>query len=96
VGAVVVKDGVVVGVGVTARGGRPHAEPLALTQAGEKAKGATLYVTLEPCAHFGQTPPCAQAVIAAGIARVAAACGDANPKVAGQGFAQLEAAHIAQ
>ena len=67
VGAVVVKDGVIVGRGWTQPGGRPHAEPEALARAGEAARGATLYVTLEPCSHFGKSPPCADAVIAAGI-----------------------------
>ena len=70
VGAVVVKDGVIVGRGWTQAGGRPHAEPEALKRAGEAARGATLYVTLEPCSHFGKSPPCVDAVIAAGIARV--------------------------
>src|ERR1700743_3768715 len=69
VGAVVVKDGIIVGRGCTQPGGRPHAEPIALRQAGEAARGATLYVTLEPCSHFGRSPPCADAIIAAGIAR---------------------------
>lgn len=94
VGAVVVKDGTVVGIGATANGGRPHAEPLALSMAGEKAKGATLYVTLEPCSHQGKTPPCVDAVIASGIARVVVATHDVNPKVNGQGIAQLQAAGI--
>ena len=94
VGAVVVKDGVVVGRGWTAPGGRPHAEPQALAHAGEAARGATLYVTLEPCSHHGKTPPCADAVIAAGIARVVSAIEDPNPEVAGQGHARLRAAGI--
>ena len=95
VGAVVVKDGVVVGRGWTQPGGRPHAEPEALRRAGEAARGATLYVTLEPCSHVGKSPPCADAVIAAGIARVVAAIEDPNPLVAGQGHARLRAAGIA-
>ena len=95
VGAVVVKDGIIVGRGWTQPGGRPHAEPVALKQAGEAARGATLYVTLEPCSHFGKSPPCTDAVIASGIARVVAAVEDPNPEVAGQGFAKLRAAGIA-
>ena len=85
VGAVVVKDGVIVGRGWTQPGGRPHAEPEALKRAGEAARGATLYVTLEPCSHFGKSPPCVDAVIAAGIARVVSAIEDPNPEVAGPG-----------
>ena len=94
VGAVVVKDGVIVGRGWTQPGGRPHAEPEALRQAGEAARGATLYVTLEPCSHVGKSPPCADAIIAAGIARVVSAIEDPNPEVAGQGHARLRAAGI--
>src|SRR5277367_3895341 len=94
VGAVVVRDGAVVGRGVTANSGRPHAETVALAQAGEAARGATLYVTLEPCSHQGKTGPCAEAVIATGITRVVAACADPNPKVQGKGFAMLRAAGI--
>ncbi|QWG15506.1 bifunctional diaminohydroxyphosphoribosylaminopyrimidine deaminase/5-amino-6-(5-phosphoribosylamino)uracil reductase RibD [Bradyrhizobium sediminis] len=94
VGAVVVKDGIIVGRGWTQAGGRPHAEPEALKRAGEAARGATLYVTLEPCSHFGKSPPCADAVIAAGIARVVSAIEDPNPEVAGQGHAKLRAAGI--
>jgi diaminohydroxyphosphoribosylaminopyrimidine deaminase/5-amino-6-(5-phosphoribosylamino)uracil reductase len=94
VGAVVVKDGVIIGRGWTQPGGRPHAEPEALRRAGEAARGATLYVTLEPCSHFGRSPPCADAVIAAGISRVVAAIEDPNPLVAGQGHAKLRAAGI--
>ncbi len=94
VGAVVVKDGVIVGRGWTQPGGRPHAEPEALNRAGEAARGATLYVTLEPCSHVGKSPPCADAIIAAGIARVVSAIEDPNPEVAGQGHAQLRAAGI--
>jgi diaminohydroxyphosphoribosylaminopyrimidine deaminase/5-amino-6-(5-phosphoribosylamino)uracil reductase len=94
VGAVVVKDGVIVGRGWTQPGGRPHAEPEALNRAGEAARGATLYVTLEPCSHVGKSPPCADAIIAAGIARVVSAIEDPNPEVAGQGHAKLRAAGI--
>jgi diaminohydroxyphosphoribosylaminopyrimidine deaminase/5-amino-6-(5-phosphoribosylamino)uracil reductase len=94
VGAVVVKDGVIVGRGWTQPGGRPHAEPEALRRAGEAARGATLYVTLEPCSHFGKSPPCTEAIVAAGIARVVSAIGDPNPEVAGQGHARLRAAGI--
>jgi len=94
VGAVVAKDGVIVGRGWTQAGGRPHAEPEALRRAGEAARGATLYVTLEPCSHFGRSPPCADAVVAAGIARVVTAIEDPNPLVAGQGHARLRAAGI--
>ena len=94
VGAVVVKDGVIVGRGWTQPGGRPHAEPEALARAGEAARGATLYVTLEPCSHVGKSPPCVDAVVAAGIARVVSAIEDPNPEVAGQGHAKLRAAGI--
>jgi diaminohydroxyphosphoribosylaminopyrimidine deaminase / 5-amino-6-(5-phosphoribosylamino)uracil reductase len=94
VGAVVVRDGVIVGRGWTQPGGRPHAEPEALARAGEAARGATLHVTLEPCSHFGKSPPCADAIIAAGIARVVSAIEDPNPEVAGQGHARLRAAGI--
>jgi diaminohydroxyphosphoribosylaminopyrimidine deaminase/5-amino-6-(5-phosphoribosylamino)uracil reductase len=94
VGAVVVKDGVIAGRGWTQPGGRPHAEPDALKRAGEAARGATLYVTLEPCSHVGKSPPCVDAVIAAGIARVVSAIEDPNPEVAGQGHAKLRAAGI--
>jgi diaminohydroxyphosphoribosylaminopyrimidine deaminase/5-amino-6-(5-phosphoribosylamino)uracil reductase len=94
VGAVVVKEGVIVGRGWTQAGGRPHAEPEALKRAGAAARGATLYVTLEPCSHFGKSPPCADAIIAAGVSRVVAAIEDPNPEVAGNGFAKLRAAGI--
>jgi diaminohydroxyphosphoribosylaminopyrimidine deaminase/5-amino-6-(5-phosphoribosylamino)uracil reductase len=94
VGAVVVRDGVIVGRGWTQPGGRPHAEPEALGRAGDAARGATLYVTLEPCSHFGKSPPCVDAIIAAGIARVVSAIEDPNPEVAGQGHARLRAAGI--
>ncbi len=95
VGAVVVRDGVIVGRGWTQPGGRPHAEPVALGQAGEAARGATLYVTLEPCSHVGKSPPCADAIIAAGVSRVVSAIEDPNPEVAGQGHARLRGAGIA-
>jgi diaminohydroxyphosphoribosylaminopyrimidine deaminase / 5-amino-6-(5-phosphoribosylamino)uracil reductase len=95
VGAVIVRDGVIVGRGWTQPGGRPHAEVEALRRAGEAARGATLYVTLEPCSHFGRSPPCADAVVAAGLARVVSAIEDPNPEVAGQGHAKLRAAGIA-
>src|ERR1700710_2030157 len=95
VGAVAVRDGVIVGRGWTQPGGRPHAEPEALRRAGEAARGATLYVPLEPCSHFGRSPPCADAVIAAGITRVVSAIEDPNPAVAGTGHARLRAAGIA-
>lgn len=94
VGCVIVKDGVVVGRGWTQGGGRPHAETEALQRAGHAAKGATAYVTLEPCSHHGKTPPCAEALIAAGIARVVSATVDPDPRVAGQGIAKLQAAGI--
>ncbi len=94
VGAVVVRDGRVVGTGYHRRAGEPHAEVFALEEAGPEAKGATLYVNLEPCSHVGRTPPCAEAVIAAGINRVVAAMEDPNPGVAGRGFARLEGAGI--
>ena len=94
VGCVLVKDGHVVGRGWTQPGGRPHAETEALTRSGEAAKGATAYVSLEPCSHHGQTPPCAQALIDAGITRVVLACPDPDPRVAGQGVAMLQAAGI--
>jgi diaminohydroxyphosphoribosylaminopyrimidine deaminase/5-amino-6-(5-phosphoribosylamino)uracil reductase len=94
VGAVVVKDGVIVGRGWTQPGGRPHAEPEALSHAGEAARGATLYATLEPCSHVGKSPPCTEAIIAAGIARVVSAIEDPNPEVAGQGHVRLRAAGI--
>ena len=95
VGAILVKDGAVVGRGRTAPGGRPHAERIAIGQAGEAARGATLYVTLEPCSHFGVSPPCVDAVVAAGVARVVSAMEDPNPLVGGQGHARLRDAGIA-
>jgi len=94
VGAVIVKEDAIIGCGATARGGRPHGEPIALAQAGAHAKDATLYVTLEPCSHQGKTPPCVGAIIAAGIKRVVAACADPNPLVGGKGFAALRAAGV--
>jgi diaminohydroxyphosphoribosylaminopyrimidine deaminase/5-amino-6-(5-phosphoribosylamino)uracil reductase len=94
VGAVVVKDGRIIGRGWTQPGGRPHAETQALKRAGKAARGATLYVTLEPCSHEGKTPPCADAVIRAGIARVVSAAEDPNPEVAGQGHERLRGKNI--
>lgn len=95
VGCVLIRDGRVVGRGWTQPGGRPHAEVAALAQAGALAAGATAYVTLEPCAHHGRTPPCAEALIAAGVARVVGAMTDPDPRVGGRGFAILRAAGIA-
>jgi diaminohydroxyphosphoribosylaminopyrimidine deaminase/5-amino-6-(5-phosphoribosylamino)uracil reductase len=95
VGCVIVKDGRVVGRAVTAHGGRPHAEPLALEMAGASARGATVYVTLEPCCHWGRTPPCTDALIAAGVARVVIATRDPDKRVDSQGIARLTAAGIA-
>src|SRR6056297_1011411 len=94
VGCVIVKDGRVIGRGWTQPGGRPHAETEALAQAGDAARGATAYVTLEPCSHHGQTPPCTDALIAAGVARVVAPFPDTDPRVSGRGFAALRAAGI--
>ena len=94
VGAVLVNDGVVVGQGFTQPPGENHAEIVAIEQAGEKARGSTLYVTLEPCCNFGRTPPCTHAIIAAGISRVHMAMIDPNPAVAGKGQRELEAAGI--
>jgi diaminohydroxyphosphoribosylaminopyrimidine deaminase / 5-amino-6-(5-phosphoribosylamino)uracil reductase len=94
VGAVIVKDGEIVARGWTQPGGRPHAEIEALRRAGERARGATLYVTLEPCSHHGKSPPCADAVIASGIARVVSTMDDPNPEVAGRGHARLRNAGI--
>ena len=94
VGCVLVRDGRVVGRAVTAPGGRPHAEPLALAMAGEAARGATVYTTLEPCCHHGRTPPCTDALIAAGVARVVVATRDCDPRVNGAGLARLRAAGI--
>lgn len=95
VGCVLVKDGQVVGEGWHVRAGEPHAEAHALRQAGENARGATAYVTLEPCSHFGRTPPCADALVGAGVARVVAAMQDPNPEVAGRGLLRLMQAGIA-
>jgi diaminohydroxyphosphoribosylaminopyrimidine deaminase / 5-amino-6-(5-phosphoribosylamino)uracil reductase len=95
VGAVIVKNGLIVGRGCTQPGGRPHAEVEALRRAGEAARGATLYVTLEPCSHYGKSPPCADAAITAGISRVVSAMEDPNPEVAGAGHARLRSAGVA-
>ncbi len=95
VGAVIVKDNVIVGRGWTQSGGRPHAEVEALRQARKNAQGATIYVTLEPCSHQGKSPPCADAIIRAGIARVVSALEDPNPEVAGKGHEKLRAKGIA-
>ena len=94
VGCLIVRDGRIVGQGVTAPGGRPHAERIALSEAGEAARGATAYVTLEPCAHYGQTPPCAEALIAAGVARVVVAANDPDPRVNGRGYDMLRRAGV--
>jgi diaminohydroxyphosphoribosylaminopyrimidine deaminase / 5-amino-6-(5-phosphoribosylamino)uracil reductase len=94
VGALLLKDGVVVGRGVTQPGGRPHAERRALDEAGEAARGATLYVTLEPCSHHGVTPPCAEAIVAAGVARVVCALEDPDVRVAGSGLTLLHEAGV--
>ena len=94
VGAVLVRGGEAVGEGWHERAGGPHAEVVALEAAGERARGATLYVTLEPCAHHGRTPPCAEALVAAGVARVVAAVGDPNPETNGTGFARLREAGV--
>ena len=94
VGAVVERDGEVVGEGWHERAGGPHAEIVALEQAGERARGATMYVTLEPCAHHGRTPPCADAVVAAGIARVVVGAADPDPRTDGRGIARLREAGV--
>jgi diaminohydroxyphosphoribosylaminopyrimidine deaminase/5-amino-6-(5-phosphoribosylamino)uracil reductase len=95
VGAVLVEGGVVLGRGWTQAGGRPHAEVEALRRAGKAARGATLYVTLEPCSHHGKTPPCCDAIVRAGVARVVSALEDANPEVAGRGYERLRREGIA-
>ena len=95
VGAILVRHGAAVGRGATAPGGRPHGERIAIQRAGEAARSATLYVTLEPCSHTGVSPPCVDAIIAAGVARVVSAMEDPNPLVGGQGHARLRAAGIA-
>jgi len=94
VGCVLVRDGRVVGRGTTAPGGRPHAEAVALAKAGDLARGATAYVTLEPCSHYGRTPPCAAALAAAGVVRTVVACGDPDPRVDGRGVAALREAGV--
>jgi diaminohydroxyphosphoribosylaminopyrimidine deaminase/5-amino-6-(5-phosphoribosylamino)uracil reductase len=95
VGAILVKNRTVVGRGATASGGRPHAERIAIDEAGDAARGATLYVTLEPCSHFGASSPCADLIVAAGVERVVSAMEDPNPLVGGRGHARLKAAGIA-
>ncbi|AXQ23771.1 bifunctional diaminohydroxyphosphoribosylaminopyrimidine deaminase/5-amino-6-(5-phosphoribosylamino)uracil reductase RibD [Acinetobacter wuhouensis] len=94
VGCVIVKDGVIVGRGATAPVGGSHAEVFAMREAGEQARGATAYVTLEPCAHYGRTPPCAKGLVEAGVAKVVVACADPNPLVAGKGIEILRQAGI--
>src|SRR3712207_4908621 len=94
VGAVLVRDGEVVGSGWHRQVGGPHAEVEALREAGERARGATLYVTLEPCSHFGRTPPCVDAVLAAGVAHGVACHGDPDPRVSGRGFQKLREAGV--
>ncbi|WP_064706857.1 bifunctional diaminohydroxyphosphoribosylaminopyrimidine deaminase/5-amino-6-(5-phosphoribosylamino)uracil reductase RibD [Rhizobium bangladeshense] len=94
VGCLIVRNGVVVGSAVTAPGGRPHAEPQALAEAGELARGATAYVTLEPCSHHGKTPPCAEALISYGVARVVISVTDPDPRVSGRGISMLRDAGI--
>ena len=94
VGCVIVKDGVVVGEGFHPKAGQPHAEVFAMRQAGDQARGATAYVTLEPCAHYGRTPPCAKGLVEAGVAKVMVACPDPNPLVAGKGVQILKDAGI--
>ena len=94
VGCVIARKDKIVGEGFHSRAGEPHAEVHALREAGERARGATAYVTLEPCAHMGRTPPCADALVAAGITRVVAACRDPFASVDGEGFRKLMAAGV--
>lgn len=94
VATLIVRDGVIVGRGVTALGGRPHAETQAIEEAGELARGATAYVTLEPCAHHGRTPPCANALVSAGVSRVVGAASDPDERVSGKGYAIMRDAGI--
>jgi len=94
VGAVVVQAGQIVGVGHHERAGEAHAEALALTRAGSRARGGTLYVTLEPCNHHGRTPPCVDAILASGVSRVVIGCADANPHVRGGGAEALRRAGL--
>ena len=94
VGCVIVKDGAIVGEGYHPKAGMPHAEVYALRAAGQRAAGATAYVTLEPCDHYGRTPPCSKALVAAGVARVVVGVGDPNPLVDGGGVATLKKAGI--
>src|SRR5690606_10687284 len=96
VGALIVSpDGRLLGRGVTARGGRPHAEPQAIAMAGREARGATLYVTLEPCAHWGKTPPCADAITEAGLARVVIGLVDPDPRTSGDSITRMRGAGLA-
>ncbi|MFP3869886.1 MAG: bifunctional diaminohydroxyphosphoribosylaminopyrimidine deaminase/5-amino-6-(5-phosphoribosylamino)uracil reductase RibD, partial [Syntrophobacteria bacterium] len=94
VGAVVVKDGRIVGKGYHRMAGGPHAEIVAMRRAGEAARGATLYVTLEPCCHHGRTAPCSESVIASGVSRVVVGCRDENPLVSGRGIEAIRSAGI--
>src|SRR5262245_43167306 len=94
VGAVVVRDGRIVGRGFHRRAGGPHAEVVALRQAGRRARGATLYLNLEPCCHFGRTPPCTDAIVAAGVVEVVASMRDPDARVRGRGFRALRAAGV--
>ncbi len=94
VGAVIVKDGEIVGEGFHPGAGQPHAEVFALRAAGERTKGATIYVSLEPCNHYGRTPPCSQALVAAGVARSSGGMVDPNPSLQGGGIETLRAAGI--
>jgi diaminohydroxyphosphoribosylaminopyrimidine deaminase/5-amino-6-(5-phosphoribosylamino)uracil reductase len=94
VGAVLVKGGEVVGTGFHKKAGERHAEVIALEEAGERARSSTLYVNLEPCSHFGRTPPCVEAIIMAGVRKVVVACIDPNPLIAGNGIRRLQEAGI--